>query len=44
MKKSDRVNSAGYAPYVERNQLMVRESNYCVFYYQLRIALSGRNI
>ena len=33
IKKSDRVNSAGRAAYVERNQDMINASNYCVFFY-----------
>lgn len=32
IKKSDRVNSAGCGPYVERNQWMVNDSNYQLFY------------
>ena len=32
IKKSDRVNSAGRASYVERNQLMIDESNVVVLY------------
>lgn len=30
---SDRLWSAGKASYVERNQDMINESDYCVFYY-----------
>ena len=33
IKKPDRVNSAGRAAYVERNQDMINASNYCVFFY-----------
>lgn len=33
IKKSDLVNSAGRASYVERNQWMIDDSDYCVFYY-----------
>ena len=32
IKKSDRVNSAGRASYVERNQLMIDESSIVVFF------------
>ena len=32
IKKSDRVNSAGRAAYVERNQWMIDESNIVVYY------------
>ena len=32
IKKSDRVNSAGRASYVERNQWVIDESNMVVFY------------
>ena len=35
IKKSDRVNSAGRASYIVRNQDLINESNYCVFYYNL---------
>ncbi|MBE7100180.1 MAG: DUF1273 family protein [Clostridiales bacterium] len=35
VKKSDRVNSAGRAAYVERNQWMIDESDYCVFYREM---------
>ena len=35
IKKSDRVNSAGRAAYVERNQEIINISNFCVFYYNL---------
>ena len=32
IKKSDRVNSAGRAAYVERNQWMIDDSDFCLFY------------
>ncbi len=32
IKKSDRVNSAGRACYVERNQIMITDSDYCIFF------------
>ena len=32
IKKSDRVNSAGRASYVERNQEMINISDHCIFY------------
>ena len=32
-KKSDRVNSAGRTSYVERNSLMVEDSNFVVVYF-----------
>ena len=32
IKKSDRINSAGRASYVERNQWMVSNSDYAIFY------------
>ena len=32
IKKSDRVNSAGRASYLERNQWMINESEYALFY------------
>ena len=32
IKKSDRVNSAGRASYLERNQFMVNDSDYAIFY------------
>lgn len=35
IKKSDRVNVAGRAAYVERNQWMIDESDYCVFYREM---------
>ena len=35
IKKSDRVDSAGRAAYVERNYEIIDNSNYCVFYYKL---------
>ena len=34
IKKSDRINSAGRACYVERNYWMVDESNYCIFHFE----------
>ena len=43
IKKSDRVNSAGRACYVERNQWMLDESNYYIFYCDLDCQLSKRN-
>ena len=33
IKKSNRINFAGKAAYVERNQWMIDDSVYCVFYY-----------
>ena len=36
IKQSDRVNSAGRASYVERNQWMVDESNFVVVYYDIQ--------
>ena len=36
IKKSDRVNSARRASYVKRNCEMINQSNYCIFYYNLR--------
>jgi uncharacterized phage-like protein YoqJ len=33
IRKSDRVNSAGRASYVERNQEIINISDFCVFYY-----------
>ena len=33
IRKSDRVNSAGRAAYVERNQEIINISDFCVFYY-----------
>ena len=38
MKKSDRVNSAGRASYVERNCLMIKDSNFVVVHLE-----EGRN-
>ena len=32
IKRSDRVDSAGRASYIERNELMIDNSDYCVFY------------
>ena len=32
IKRSDRINSAGHVCYIERNQWMIDESNYCIFY------------
>ena len=29
---SDKVASAGQASYIERNELMINDSDYCVFY------------
>ena len=34
IKKSDRVNSAGRTSYIERNQWMVNESDFAIFYVQ----------
>ena len=36
IKKSDRVNSAGRASYIERNQLMVDVSDYKILYYYFK--------
>ncbi len=33
IKELDKINSAGKAAYVERNQLMIDDSDYCAFYY-----------
>lgn len=33
VQQSERIYSAGKASYVERNQDMINESDYCVFYY-----------
>ena len=33
IKRSDRINSAGRASYIERNQWMVDESDFCLFYF-----------
>lgn len=33
MQQSERINAAGRAAYVERNQAMINASDYCVFYY-----------
>ena len=38
IKKSDRVNSAGRASYVERNCLMIKDSNFVVVHLE-----EGRN-
>ena len=32
IKKSDRINSARRASYIERNQLMIRDSDFAIFY------------
>ena len=40
IRKSDRVNSAGRAAYVERNQLMIDESNYTIIYLKKNYSLS----
>ena len=32
IKRSDSVDSAGRASYIERNELMINDSDYCVFY------------
>ena len=32
IKRSDRVDSAGRASYIERNELMIDDSDYCIFY------------
>ena len=34
IKKSDRINSAGRASYVERNQLMIDDSMFVIIYYR----------
>ena len=36
IRKSDRVNSAGRAAYVERNQWMIDESSFVVFYIKIQ--------
>ncbi|MBE5743037.1 MAG: hypothetical protein E7360_06980 [Clostridiales bacterium] len=36
IKRSDRVDSAGRASYIERNELMIGDSDYCVFFVQER--------
>ncbi len=33
IKKSDRVNSAGHACYVERNYWMIDESDFAIFHF-----------
>lgn len=33
MQQAERINMAGRAAYVERNQAMINASDYCVFYY-----------
>ena len=40
IKKSSRVDSAGRASYVERNQFMIQDSDYCIFYFQIQSSLS----
>ena len=40
IKKSDRVNSAGCAAYVERNYWMVDESNYAIIHIKKNYSLS----
>lgn len=37
IKRSDRVDSAGRASYVERNQWMIDESDCCVLYFNEKI-------
>ena len=41
VKKSDRVNSAGRASYVERNYWMIDDSKFSIFYYQKSPSKSG---
>lgn len=38
IKRSDRVDSAGRASYIERNQMMVDDSDFFVFYFNEEIA------
>ena len=38
IKKSDRVNSAGRAAYVERNQLMLDDSEFAILYFNIQEA------
>lgn len=40
IKKSDRVNSAGRASYVECNQWMIDESNYAIIHIKKNYLLS----
>ena len=40
IKRSDRINSAGRGAYVERNQFMIQDSDYCIFYFQIQSSLS----
>ena len=42
IKKSDRVNSAGRASYIERNQFVIQDSDYCIFYFQMQSLLSEK--
>ena len=46
IKKSDRVNSAGRASYIERNQWIIDESDFGIFYLteEKRWGISGTNI
>lgn len=41
IKKSDRINSAGCACYVERNYWMIDDSKFSIFYYQKSPSKSG---
>lgn len=41
IKKSDRINSAGRASYVERNQWMIDNSQMCWFYLNAKLKNSG---
>ncbi len=42
-KSSDRVQKAGKASYVERNQDMINDSDYCVFFYTDTDASRGKS-
>ena len=44
IKKSDRVNSAGRAAYVERNYWMIDESDFAVFYLSLNYTSNSGTI
>ena len=41
IKKSDRVNSAGRASYVERNQWMIDDSDFCIFFIEREVGGSA---
>ena len=41
IKKSDRINSAGCACYVERNYWMIDDSKFSIFYYPKSPSKSG---